>query len=224
MPDATIVPPVEETAPPEPAPVESFPVVEPPAPVLPAGVTESDFAAGMLSADVPQFAGGVFDVVPGEVPAPGAGEVKTVRVEVEQGLPVDREKVAALIMATLNDPRSWGGDGSQTFARTAGEATFTVTLASPDTTDALCAPMDTVGIWSCGQYRNAVLNYMRWAGGSGVFGDDRVAYRQYLVNHEVGHVLGNRHTSCGGSGELAHVMVQQSGEAISCIPNGWPRP
>lgn len=212
--------PVEASTVPEPAPVD---VVEPLV-VLPEGVDEAGFAAGLLSPDVPPAATGVLDVVPGEVPAPGAGEVKTVRVQVERGLEVDAEKFATLVMDTLNDPRSWGGDGSQTFARTEGEATFAVTLASPATTDALCAPLETEGLWSCGQYRHAVLNHMRWVEGSGIFGDDLAGYRQYLVNHEVGHVLGHKHVSCGAPEDPAPVMVQQSGDVLSCRPNGWPFP
>lgn len=195
------------------------------APVLPEGVDEVDFAAGILSTHVPESGTGVLDVVPGSSPAPGAGEVSTVRIQVEQGLDVDGAKVADLVLATLNDPRSWGGDGSRTFARTdAADATFTVTIASPSTVDALCAPLDTGGLWSCGVTDHAVLNYLRWVEGSPNYGDDMAAYRQYLVNHEVGHVLGHRHEQCGATDSLAPVMVQQSGATIRCVPNGWPNP
>lgn len=195
------------------------------APVLPEGVEEVDFAAGVLSTVVPEAGTGVLDVVPGSSPAPGTGEVSTVRIQVEQGLDVDGTKVADLVLATLNDPRSWGGDGSRTFARTdAADATFTVTIASPSTVDALCAPLDTGGLWSCGVTDHAVLNYLRWVEGSPNYGDDMAAYRQYLINHEVGHVLGHRHEQCGATDSLAPVMVQQSGALIRCVPNGWPRP
>ncbi|SDC37127.1 Protein of unknown function [Sanguibacter gelidistatuariae] len=191
---------------------------------LPEGVDEISFAAGLLSMTVHDAASGVFDVVPGEVPAPGAGEVKSVRIEVEQGLDIDPVKFADQVLATLNDPRSWGGDGSQTFSRTAGEATLTVTLASPASVDRLCAPLDTGGLWSCGVEGRAVLNHLRWVTGSENYGDDMAAYRQYLVNHEVGHVLGHRHAKCSSSAALAPVMVQQSGALVACTPNGWPFP
>ena len=198
----------------------------PPAPpVLPEGVDEVDFAAGLLSTEVPTDAGGVLEVVPGVEEAPGTGEVLTVRVQVEAGLEVDGAKVADVVLSTLNDPRSWGGDGSRTFARTdAPDATLTVTLASPSTVDRLCAPLDTGGQWSCGVTDHAVLNHLRWVEGSPNYGDDMAGYRQYLVNHEVGHVLGHRHEQCGATTDLAPVMVQQSGAAIRCVPNGWPFP
>jgi hypothetical protein len=209
----------------DPAQVAELGASEAVAPVLPEGVDEVDFAAGILSTDVPGSGTGVLDVVPGSSPAPGAGEVSTVRIQVEQGLDVDGTKVADLVLATLNDPRSWGGDGSRTFARTdAADATFTVTLASPSTVDRLCAPLDTGGLWSCGVTDHAVLNYLRWVEGSPNYGDDMAAYRQYLINHEVGHVLGHRHEQCGATDSLAPVMVQQSGATIRCVPNGWPRP
>lgn len=203
-------------------PVAEPPVVEP-AP-LPDGVDEIDFAAGLLSTTVPDAASGVYAVVPGEVPAPGTGTVKSVRIEVEEGLDIDPVKFADQVMATLNDPRSWGGDGSQTFARTAGEPTFTVTLASPRSVDRLCAPLETIGLMSCGLQGRAVLNHLRWVTGSGTHAGDMVSYRAYLVNHEVGHVLGNRHQKCASPTALASVMVQQSGPSIACVPNGWPFP
>lgn len=200
-------------------------VEAPVVPVLPEGVDEVGFAAGMLSTHVPADAGGALEVVPGAEEAPGTGEVLTVRVQVEAGLDVDGAKVADVVLSTLNDARSWGGDGSRTFARTdAADATFTVTLASPATVDRLCAPLDTGGLWSCGVTDHAVLNYLRWVEGSPNYGDDMAAYRQYLVNHEVGHVLGHRHEQCGATTDLAPVMVQQSGATIRCVPNGWPFP
>lgn len=192
--------------------------------VLPEGIDEVDFAAGLLTQTVPDAASGTFDVVPGEIPAPGVGEIVSVRIEVEHGLDVDGAKFADTVLTTLNDPRSWGGDGSRTFSRTAGEASLTVTLASPATVDRLCAPLDTGGLWSCGVQGRAVLNHLRWVTGSAVYGDDMAAYREYLVNHEVGHVLGHRHRSCTSSSAPAPVMVQQSGALIACTPNGWPFP
>ena len=76
--------------------------------------------------------------MPGSVPAPGRGEVHTVRVEVERGLPVDGARFAGFALATLNDDRSWGHDGAMTFARTDGDAEIVVVLASPETSAGLC--------------------------------------------------------------------------------------
>jgi hypothetical protein len=201
-PESTVVPLVVE------------PVVEP-------AVEEG---SGLVGREVLPDLGGALVVVPAEVPAPGAGTVKRVRVEVEQGLPVDGEVFASAVLTTLNDARGWGAVDGVTFARTGGDADLRVVLASPATTDRLCAPLDTGGIWSCGTKGAAVLNFERWVEGAADFGDDMVSYRQYLVNHEVGHLLGHRHVRCPAPGAIAPVMVQQSMSTGGCAPNGWPAP
>lgn len=190
-----------------------------------AGLTFADRNAGLLSAEVPSSAGGDLVVVPGDVPAPLTDRpVMTVRVEVEVGLAVDGEVFAALVMATLNDPRSWGGDGSATFARTDGtDQDLRVVLASPEKVDAMCAPLNTHGDYSCGRYGHAAINYLRWVQATPEF-LDKTVYRQYVINHEVGHLLGHQHTSCTGTGDVAPIMQQQSIKVAPCLPNAWPFP
>lgn len=182
---------------------------------------------GLWRLDVPHDGGGQLRTVPGEVPAPddGAARVATVRVEVEVGLGVDGAEFARQVMSTLNDPRGWGHDGSVSFARTADDADIDVTLASPITTDRLCAPVDTGGTVSCGRVGFAVLNAVRWAQGAEPFldaGGTIAEYRHYLVNHEVGHVLGQPHVPCPAPGAIAPVMLQQTLGLGGCLPNGWP--
>jgi hypothetical protein len=49
-----------------------------------------------------------------------------------------------------------------------------------------------------------------------------------LVNHEIGHTLGQHHRGCSKDGALAPVMMQQSKgmttNGNTCKPNPWPRP
>ena len=191
---------------------------------LPPGLTAQDVAAGLLSADVLEAGAGTFSVVPGADPGPGTGAVRTVRVEVEDGLAVDGAAFAATVMATLNDPRGWGADGSVSFARTDGDAELRVLLASPTSVDELCAPLDTEGEVSCGTRGRAVLNLRRWVLATQEYAADKTGYRQYLVNHEVGHLLGHGHETCPGPGQPAPLMQQQSYRAAPCIPNPWPFP
>ena len=66
-------------------------------------------------------------------------------------------------------------------------------LATPSTVNRLCAPLITGGIYSCGMYGRAVLNLLRWRYGAPAFHGDMTKYRRYLVNHEVGHLLGHSH-------------------------------
>ena len=191
--------------------------------VGPLWLTPEDRAAGVLSLDVPEAASGVLDVVPGVSAAVGTGPVRTVRVEVERGLPVDGAAFAATVMATLTDPRGWGAHGELAFARTDGPADVRVVLASPDLVDAMCAPLDTGGQVSCGRNGHAALNVRRWVEATPEFAD-RTQYRQYLVNHEVGHLLGHPHERCPGPGQPAPLMQQQSLAVAPCEPNGWPYP
>lgn len=192
------------------------------APVPP--VSAADRMAGLLSLDTPQHADGTLVVVPGSSPAPDpAAPVRTVRVEVEAGLPVDGERFARLVMGILNSPQGWGHGGALSFARTDGDADIRVVLASPDKVDEMCAPLTTRGAYSCGRAGHAAINYTRWATGAPEF-DDLTLYRQYVINHEVGHLLGHQHTSCPGAGQLAPIMQQQSVRVSPCLPNGWPYP
>jgi len=193
-------------------------------PALVDGLLVTDVSAGLLSLAVPTSASGELVVVAGTQAAPGAGAVRTVRIEVERGLAVDPGLFALTVMTTLNDPRGWGGDGSVAFARTDGDADLSVVLASPRLVDRLCAPLATAGKVSCGTNGRAVLNVRRWIEGATGWNGDKVAYRQYLVNHEVGHILGHQHEYCAGSGQLAPLMQQQSGSAGVCAPNAWPFP
>jgi hypothetical protein len=189
-----------------------------PTPSLP----RQDRDAGLLSDEVPESASGDLVVVPGSDPGPGTGTVRTVRVEVEDGLDVDGEVFADFVMATLNDPRGWGFDGSVSFARTDEPADMRVVLASPDLTDSMCAPLRTRGQVSCGRGGHATINYRRWVEAIPEYGDDRWGYRRYVVNHEVGHLLGHPHEQCPAEGELAPIMQQQSYGVAPCLPNPWP--
>ncbi len=140
-------------------------------------------------------------------------------VEVEEGIKEDPEAFAHQVDDVLFDRRSWPG----TFERVDhGPVDFHVILASPGSTDRLCLPLETAGSYSCYQDGNAVLNSMRWKRGASTYGNDLRRYRIYMINHEVGHAIGNGHATCGGSGEKAPVMMQQTKGVAPCVPNPWP--
>lgn len=204
-------PSVDETSPAP--PVETTP---PPPP-------SADQLAGVISRDVPDVGSGELVVVPGVVSAPGQGEPWQMKVSVEGGLQVDGAAFAAMVMATLNDPRGWSNDG-YTFARTDGDADVEVVLASPDTSEAMCQPLQTFGKLSCRTGDQAILTLFRWVNGTEDYADDLTGYRQYVVNHEVGHALGHGHVDCPGPGEPAPLMMQQTMGLDGCATNAWPYP
>ncbi len=190
----------------------------------PTAPTAADRAAGIRSRTVDPTAGGELDVVPGTTAAPGRGEVRTVRVEVERGLPVDGARFAAFVLATLNDDRGWGHDGAMTFARTDGDAPIVVVLASPGTSAQLCGDLRTHGTLSCRNGSRVVLTFHRWVNATDEYADNITGYRQYVVNHEVGHALGHGHERCPGPGRPAPVMQQQTLGLKGCAQNSWPYP
>jgi len=199
-----------------------------PAPTLPPGLTAADVTAGVLRREVPTSGGGTLVVVPGSSPAPASAQVRTVRVEVEQDLLdlglLDGTAFAGFALAVLNDARGWGAGGSMSFARTDGPSEFRLVLATPDTSAALCRPLRTMGTLSCRTGDAAVLTWYRWVEALADYGDDRTGYRQYVVNHEVGHLLGHGHEPNPGVGRVAPVMVQQTKGLDGALPNPWPFP
>lgn len=197
------------------------PEVEPPAP------TRTILPGGIDGVDVPFALGGTFLVQPGKESGGNAPRHMRVRVEVEEGLPVSTQEFSDFVMAALNDERSWAGTGQFSFSRTDERAAVRIVLASPSTVDAECAPLPTNGKWSCGRYGKAMINADRWINNSAAFaaaGGDIVEYRTYLINHEVGHLLGYDHVKCPAPGAVAPVMMQQSITLSGCVPNGWIRP
>lgn len=169
---------------------------------------------------------GTLTVVPGGSARTGTGRLQTYVVEVEGGLGIDPAAFAAAVDAVLADPRSWTSGGRRSLQRVddAGAADLQVALTSPATTDRLCAPLQTVGRFSCADGDRAVLNAARWLEGATAYGSDLAGYRQYLVNHEVGHTLGFRHAPCPGAGRVAPVMLQQTKGLDGCAKGPWPYP
>jgi hypothetical protein len=143
-------------------------------------------------------------------------------VDVEPGIGVGRLEVVAEVDRILADPRSWIADGLIGFRRTADGPDFTVLVASPDTVDAMCAPLWTAGYLSCRNESQIILNADRWTDATEWWEEGLDVYRAYLVNHEVGHVLGHQHVGCPGEGMPAPVMMQQTKGLGVCVANGWP--
>jgi uncharacterized protein DUF3152 len=200
---------------------------------------------------------GKWHVVPGSGPKVGSGKLYTYTVEVEDGIDpasyAGDDAFASAVQGTLSDPKSWTWDGKVAFQRVDANfpnPSFKVSLTTPDTTHRA----DACGFqikFEASCYRKSMgrvlINLARWVRGAKAYGPDMTGYRQYAINHEVGHALGNQHVGCGGNGQPAPVMMQQSfgvnddyvsmlndipggdkGKVAKdgrvCMTNSWPNP
>lgn len=157
-------------------------------------------------------------------PALTAGNTVKYVVKVEKGTEVDADEAAREIQRTFDDPRGWAGYGKRNFTlvNVASEADLVINISSPATTAELCKPADVGTKWNCRNGKNVALNSDRWKYMTPTY-DDLGTYRSYLVNHEVGHFLGQGHVGCPKAGGPAPVMMQQSLELAGCTPNAWPK-
>ncbi|WP_089338006.1 DUF3152 domain-containing protein [Blastococcus mobilis] len=173
---------------------------------------------------------GTLSVVDGTSAVYGTGPLRRFIVEVEDGIGVEGAPFAQAVEATLGDPRSWGSGGRMSFQRVgvaeaaAGQFEFKVSLVSPGNMETYCPGVGTGGYTSCRYGDRAVINLARWATAVPDYEGDVATYRLYVVNHEVGHALGNGHQDCPGTGQLAPVMQQQTLGLDGCQRNAWPYP
>ncbi|WP_155980957.1 DUF3152 domain-containing protein [Nocardia sp. CNY236] len=185
---------------------------------------------GQFPTDLPAGAlpeGGVFTetgagtwrIVPGTSAQVGAGTEAVFRytVEIEDGIDASgfggELSVASMVDSTLANPKSWVHDHKFAFRRVdQGEVDLRISLTSRGSSRTACGfdiPIDT----SCynGNSKRVVLSEARWVRGALAFDGDIGSYRQYLINHEVGHAIGyHRHQPCAVDGGLAPVMMQQT--------------
>ncbi|MBB3678656.1 hypothetical protein FHX36_004445 [Modestobacter versicolor] len=203
-----------------------------PSPTAPAqgeGAPAQTPTAPAVTSYVEQGAG-TLTVVDGSSPVYGSGPLQRFVVEVEDGIGVDGAQFAAAVESTLGDPRSWGAGGQMSFQRVgaaetaAGDYDFRVSLVSPGNMETYCPGVGTGGYTSCRYGERAVINLARWETAVPDYAGDIATYRLYVVNHEVGHALGNGHQDCPGPGELAPVMQQQTLGLQGCAKNAWPYP
>jgi Protein of unknown function (DUF3152) len=166
---------------------------------------------------------GDFVVAEGSSAKTGSGDLISYQVDVEKDLPYAPAEVAATVDKILADQRSWAAAGWATFQRVdSGPVDLHILLSTPATVDRLCAPLQTNGELSCRTGDRVVINAKRWAFGAEAFGEDVENYRNYVVNHEVGHRLSKVHADCTDAGDPAPVMMQQTKGVGECKANPWP--
>ena len=154
-------------------------------------------------------------------PVKPEGKLTTYKVMVEKSTGYPVEKFAQEVEQILLDERGWQASGNVTFWRKK-RARFRIILATPDTVDRLCRPLNTNGYVSCHKQGTVALNVARWRENAAAFPGDLEGYRTYLINHEVGHALGQRHRYCKRDGSPVPVMHPQTYGFINCADNFWP--
>lgn len=165
---------------------------------------------------------GTWHVVPGATGQVGHGteRVFTYTVEVEDGVDTagfgGDESFGRMVDQTLANPKGWTKDPRFAFRRLDGgdpaQPDFRISLTSQMTIREACGYdiQLEVSCYNPGIDR-VVLNEPRWVRGAIAYQGDIGSYRQYQINHEVGHAIGYQaHQPCETDGGLAPVMMQQS--------------
>jgi hypothetical protein len=141
------------------------------------------------------------------------------RILIERGLELQADRFTSRVAEILNSPAGWGRNKLR-FVRVSNDYKFTLLLATPPSVDRLCRPLRTGGWLSCAIHGRAIINADRWQGGAETWGDDISGYHSYLINHEVGHVLGMHHINCPTPGAPAPIMLPQTRLLQGCTANG----
>jgi hypothetical protein len=175
----------------------------------------------------PSVGAGRFTAADGETPVHGEdGPLRRYRVVVERGTGQDADEFAARVDEVLADPRSWIASDELRVQRVAdaGTADFTIYLATPVTSERMCAEggLTTERYTSCRLPGQVIINLARWMEAVPDYGASLDTYRTYVINHEVGHEFGENHEACPGPGEPAPVMQQQTYGLHGCVANAWP--
>ncbi|WP_162197276.1 DUF3152 domain-containing protein [Demequina pelophila] len=228
---------------PRPTPDVSIDPIEP----IERTLDDADRAAGLRSLTVPEAGEGTFTaaLVDSEE-REGAGPVKFVRVDVEDGLAINPEVLAQYVLDTLNDHRGWGAEGRQQFVLTDGVPDVRIVLASPVAAAILCPDEGAIGASSldvepspaaspsaepaaspsatlgCAERGVVPVSVEDWARGLDGYGEDRDGARRYLLGHGVGFTLGHDAVACESG--RADVMADQRALPEACEPNPWPFP
>jgi hypothetical protein len=171
--------------------------------------------------DFSQDGVGTFKAIPGSGPRVGEANAPKFRkyaIAIEDGVkPADYNDDAAAFARTvdgfLSDPRSWVGTKQVALQRVEANQNpdFTIALTTTKTTHTICGkeiPFET----SCYDKptKRVVINVARWVRGAMAYSRDLAGYRNYVINHEVGHALGSGHAACPENDAPAPVMMQQT--------------
>ena len=190
------------------------------------GTSTEDTAVSTPATEVPSPGGSVADDVLTIAPEAADATNESIIIRLRPDRRVDdaaTQGFAEFVRDTLTDNRGWGRAGFEfTFDDT--DFDYTIVLAEGPEVDELCLPYETYGLYSCQIGPIVALNADRWRYAVEEWPASLNDYRAMLVNHEVGHLLGQHHpgSRCPREGMPAPVMAQQSSGVDPCTANPWP--
>ena len=126
------------------------------------------------------------------------------------------QKFLVLLEIYLADPDGWEGKGYQ--FEYDPRASLVITLSSPRTIEKECGLPKGLSCAVLGG-KKMWLNSDRWLKGAPASKLSLDSYRQYMVSHEMGHILGHEHQKCPEKGMVAPIMLQQTLGLKGCRPN-----
>jgi hypothetical protein len=147
----------------------------------------------------------------------------TYNVQTKGTITADVAEFKTQVNETLNDSRGWSRLNLQ-FTEVATGGKLTIYLADSSQMTSFSAT-GCSSSWSCTVGNTVIINQDRWLNASDAWNAAKGSLRDYrhmVVNHETGHWLGHSHQTCGGPGQPAPVMQQQSIDLMGCAFNPWP--
>ena len=140
----------------------------------------------------------------------------TYTVVVDPDVNFSLKDFAQEVAICLADPHGWESQGYR-FVAVKSNPQVVIHLSSlKGLKSAGCDPT-----LSCAELggKEMRINEQRWRHGTAKSGQDLNGYRQYVISHEMGHILGRDHVKCPGPGQPAPIMLQQTLGLRGCLPN-----
>jgi len=117
----------------------------------------------------------------------------------------------------LNDPNGWAKHG-YFFEPVHEDERVLIRLSMASTVKKICGSSENLSCAELGG-RFMYLNADRWFNGASPSKLSLENYRQYMVSHEIGHILGYEHARCPCKNCPAPIMMQQTKGIGECKPN-----
>jgi hypothetical protein len=175
-------------------------------------------ADSLVDISAPAFAA---PVIP-QAQAPAGSITATYTVISKGKLTASLSEFKSLVSQTLHDSRGWAKLGIN-FKEVSSGGEFTLVLSEASQVPTFSPGCDSQ--YSCRVGSYVIINEDRWNNATPSWnkaGGSLRDYRHMVINHEVGHWLGHGHYNCGGAGQKAPVMQQQSIDLQGCKFNPWP--